>query len=152
MPWRRMGCTRIDPHFLDLGTSWRWVVNFTPRPLYPRGKCAWYPLYRRLGGPQRCSGRHGEDKILSPPGLELRLLCPPARSKSLYRLSYRGSSWLSSSGITTFVGRSWHFALFRGYNRDSQFRRKGLAAHENIFLTGLNVIFILRHICFNYSY
>jgi hypothetical protein len=30
------GC--IDPHFLDLGTSWRWVVNFTPRPLYSRGK------------------------------------------------------------------------------------------------------------------
>jgi hypothetical protein len=28
------GC--IDPHFLELGTSWRWVVNFTPRPLYPR--------------------------------------------------------------------------------------------------------------------
>jgi hypothetical protein len=30
------GC--IDSHFLDLGTSWRWVVNFTPWPLYPRGK------------------------------------------------------------------------------------------------------------------
>jgi hypothetical protein len=30
------GC--IDPHFLDLGTSWRWVVNFTPRPLYSQGK------------------------------------------------------------------------------------------------------------------
>jgi hypothetical protein len=28
------GC--IDPHFLDLGTSLRLVVNFTPRPLYPR--------------------------------------------------------------------------------------------------------------------
>jgi hypothetical protein len=26
------GC--IDPHFLDLGTSWRWVVSFTPLPLY----------------------------------------------------------------------------------------------------------------------
>jgi hypothetical protein len=25
-------------HFLDLGTSWRRVVNFTPRPYYPRGK------------------------------------------------------------------------------------------------------------------
>jgi hypothetical protein len=28
------GC--IDPHFLDLGTSWRWVVSFAPLPLYPR--------------------------------------------------------------------------------------------------------------------
>jgi hypothetical protein len=24
-----------DPRFLDLSTSWRWVVRFTPRPLYP---------------------------------------------------------------------------------------------------------------------
>jgi hypothetical protein len=43
------GC--IDPHFLDLGTSWRWVVNFTPRPLYPRGKSPRYSLDRRLRGP-----------------------------------------------------------------------------------------------------
>jgi hypothetical protein len=26
----------IDPHFLDFGTSWRWMVSFTPLPLYPR--------------------------------------------------------------------------------------------------------------------
>jgi hypothetical protein len=26
----------IDPHILDLGTRWRWVVSFTLRPLYPR--------------------------------------------------------------------------------------------------------------------
>jgi hypothetical protein len=32
------GSRCIDPHFIDLGTSWRWVVNFTPRPLYLRGK------------------------------------------------------------------------------------------------------------------
>jgi hypothetical protein len=54
------GCT--DPRFLDLGTSWRWVVNFTPRPLYPRGKRPGYPLDRRLGGPQSRSGRFGEEK------------------------------------------------------------------------------------------
>jgi hypothetical protein len=28
----------IDPRFLDLDTSWKWVVNSTPRPLYPRGR------------------------------------------------------------------------------------------------------------------
>jgi hypothetical protein len=33
---RGSGC--IDPHFLDLGTSWRWVVSFTPRPLSHPGK------------------------------------------------------------------------------------------------------------------
>jgi hypothetical protein len=34
------GC--IDPHFFYLGTSWRWVVNLTPRPLYPRGRSPRY--------------------------------------------------------------------------------------------------------------
>jgi hypothetical protein len=33
-----------------------------PRPLYPRGKSTWYPLDRRLGGPQSWSGRFGEEK------------------------------------------------------------------------------------------
>jgi hypothetical protein len=58
----------IDPHFLDLDTSWRSVVSFTPRPLYPRGKSPRYPLDRRLGGPQSRSGRRGEEKILDPTG------------------------------------------------------------------------------------
>ena len=40
-----------------------WVVNDTARPLYPR-KETWYPLYRRLGGPQRWSGEVW--KILPP--------------------------------------------------------------------------------------
>jgi hypothetical protein len=53
------GC--IDPHFLDLGTSWRRVANFTPRPLYPRGKSPQYPSDRRLGGPQSRSGQFGEN-------------------------------------------------------------------------------------------
>jgi hypothetical protein len=30
---RGTGC--IDSRIRDLGTSWRWVVSFTPRPLYP---------------------------------------------------------------------------------------------------------------------
>jgi hypothetical protein len=60
--WERM----YRSTFLDLGTSWRWVVNFTPRPLYPRGKSPRYPLDRRLGGPQSRSGRFGEQKILDP--------------------------------------------------------------------------------------
>jgi hypothetical protein len=28
----------MDPRILDLGTSWRWVDSFTPRPLYLQGK------------------------------------------------------------------------------------------------------------------
>jgi hypothetical protein len=30
----------------------------------------WYPLARRLGGPQSQSGRHGEVKILDPTGIQ----------------------------------------------------------------------------------
>jgi hypothetical protein len=44
-------------------------------------------LYRRLGGPQSRSGRHGEVKILDPTETQTR----PARSQSLYRLRYPGS-------------------------------------------------------------
>jgi hypothetical protein len=46
-----------------------WVVNVTPRPLYPR-KDTRYPLHRRLGGPQDRSGRVW--KISPPPGFDPR--------------------------------------------------------------------------------
>jgi hypothetical protein len=42
----------IALYILDLGTRWRWMVSFTPWPLNPQGKSPWYPLDRRLGGPQ----------------------------------------------------------------------------------------------------
>jgi hypothetical protein len=32
------------------------------RPRYPQGNSPWYPLDRRLGGPQSRSGRGGEEK------------------------------------------------------------------------------------------
>jgi hypothetical protein len=43
------------------------VVSFTPQPLYPQGKNPWYPLDRRLGGPQSRSGCGGEEKDSQPP-------------------------------------------------------------------------------------
>jgi hypothetical protein len=78
------GC--IDQRVLYLGPSWRWVVSFTPRPLYPRGKSPLYPLDRRLGGP------HGEVKILAPTGTRTPTLGRPASRQSLYRLRYPGST------------------------------------------------------------
>jgi len=45
------GCGGIASRIRNLGTRWRWAVNFTPRPLYPQ-----YPLDRKLGGPQSRSG------------------------------------------------------------------------------------------------
>ena len=52
-------------------------------PALPAGNTR-YPLYRRLGGPQGRSGRLR--KILPPTGI--RSPDRPARSESLYRLSY----------------------------------------------------------------
>jgi hypothetical protein len=52
----------IDPRILKLGTRWRWVVSFTPRTLYTRGKSCRYQLDRRLGGSQSRSGQSDEKK------------------------------------------------------------------------------------------
>jgi hypothetical protein len=37
-PGRRMGSGSIAPRIPNIGTRWKWVVYFTPRPLYPRRK------------------------------------------------------------------------------------------------------------------
>jgi hypothetical protein len=42
------------------------VVSFTPGSLYHQGNSLWYPLGRRLGGPQSCSGCGGEEKNSQP--------------------------------------------------------------------------------------
>jgi hypothetical protein len=47
---------------LNLGTRGRWVVSYTPRPVYPRGKSLRYALDRGLSGLQSRSGRGGEEK------------------------------------------------------------------------------------------
>jgi hypothetical protein len=45
-----------------------------PRPLYPWGKSPWYPLDRRLGGPQSHLDDVEKRKFFTLPGLELRTL------------------------------------------------------------------------------
>ena len=50
-----------------------WVVNATPRRLYPPGMIR-YPLYRRLGGPQGRSGR--VRKTSPPPGFDPQTVQP----------------------------------------------------------------------------
>jgi hypothetical protein len=65
------GSGGVAPRILDLGTRWRWVVSFTPRPLYPQGNSPSYPLERKLDGSQSRSGRGGEEKNSQPlPGIE----------------------------------------------------------------------------------
>jgi hypothetical protein len=70
------GSGDISSRILDLGTRWRWVFSFTPRPLYLQGKSPWYPLDRRLGGIQSPVWRRwSREKFPAPAGnrtLELR--------------------------------------------------------------------------------
>jgi hypothetical protein len=66
-----LGVGGVAQHILDFGTTWWWVVSFTPRPLYPQVESPWYPLDRRLVGPQSQAGRGGEEENSQPlPGLE----------------------------------------------------------------------------------
>jgi hypothetical protein len=69
----------------DLGTSWRWVLSFTPSPLYPREKAhgthwigGWVGPRFGLAAAEKRRIFHSRD---SNPGR-------PVRSSSLYRLSY----------------------------------------------------------------
>jgi hypothetical protein len=68
------------------------MVSITPWPLYPLGKGPRYPLDRRLVGPQSRVDAVEKRTFLPVPGLELRPLGRPARSMSLYRLSYTAST------------------------------------------------------------
>jgi hypothetical protein len=98
-----MGSGSIDSHFIDLGTSWRWVVNFTPRPLYSRG---WYPGTHCIGGwvdPRASLDDMEKWKFLPLPGLEPRPLSRPARSQSLYRLRYPGSLEATITNLNLYI-------------------------------------------------
>jgi hypothetical protein len=103
------GSRCIDPCFLDLGTSWRWVISFTPWPFYPQRKSPRYPLDRMLGRPQNQSGRHEE---------ELWPLGRPACSQLLYWLRYPSSPIMFQK--LTIWGKSWgggfFFFNFTDYN------------------------------------
>jgi hypothetical protein len=75
-----MGEWRYRSIILDLGTRWKWVVSFMPRPLNPR-----YPLDRVLGGHQSWSGRWGEEKNLTSFGNRTPAIQPVALQAAPFR-------------------------------------------------------------------
>jgi hypothetical protein len=121
-----LGSVCIYPHCLDLGTSWRWVVRFTPLPLSTRGKSPRYPLDRRQGGPQSRSGRRGEEKITIAAGHRQIIHSPfQVPRNSWLRFNVSGStlprSWgpcpriyipqaLSSLFFASYVGLRWRYS------------------------------------------
>jgi hypothetical protein len=56
--WQSKGIALL---ILNLCTRWQWVVIFTPLSLYPQ-EITWYPLSRKLGGPNNQSGYSGAKK------------------------------------------------------------------------------------------
>jgi len=48
---KRMARGGIAPRILNFDIRWRWMVRFTTRSLYPRGKNSRFPMDRKLGGP-----------------------------------------------------------------------------------------------------
>jgi hypothetical protein len=80
------GC--VNPHFLDLGTSWMWVVTFTPLPLYPLGESLRYLWIGGRVGPTAGLDGVEKRKFMILPGIELGPLGRQARSQLLYRLRY----------------------------------------------------------------
>jgi hypothetical protein len=88
------------------------VVSFTPRPLYPQGKSPWYPLDRRLGGPQSRSVHGGEEVSSQPlPGIEPWNPDRPAHIPALYRLSYHGSRHINYKLDKRGSGLSFCFTI-----------------------------------------
>jgi hypothetical protein len=56
----------IAPCILDIGTSWRWLVSFTPRPLYPRERAPYTHWTRGWVGPRAGLDTVVKRKINSP--------------------------------------------------------------------------------------
>jgi hypothetical protein len=92
MPWRHMGGEEVLlRQKLILGTRWGWVVSVTPRPRFTPGE--------RTPGTHWIGGWVGPRAGLDA-GTRRKVLCPcrglnhdrPARSQTLYCLSYRGST------------------------------------------------------------
>jgi hypothetical protein len=83
------------PRFLGLRTSWKWVLSFAPRPLQTSWKSQLYSLGRPLVNVEKTT-------FFTLPVFKLRPIYAPGRSRSLYRMSYRGSRRQHIQWLTTF--------------------------------------------------
>jgi hypothetical protein len=91
----------IIPRILDLGTRCRWVVGFTPRPLYNQGKSPWYWLAMRL-----FSTRWWREKFPAP--TKTQTPGHPARSPELYHWAIPDPyEWNNSDPEFRFHTKFW---------------------------------------------
>jgi hypothetical protein len=101
MPSWRVWEWRFSSTILDFVTRLRWVVGFTPRPLYSCGIRPRYPLDRKLDESQSRSRPWGEENNLAFAGNWTLAVQPVAR-----RYTTELSVLLLLKGINTFVGVS----------------------------------------------
>jgi hypothetical protein len=86
-----MGEWSCTSNILNLGKGRKWVIRFTSRPLYPRGKTFRYTLYRRLVERRNQSSRCGVE-IISCLRRE-KIPGPQASIPSLYKGKYTRTKW-----------------------------------------------------------
>jgi hypothetical protein len=101
-----MGEQRYSSIILHLNTRWRWVVSFTPRPLYLWGRSPWYFLIRRLDGPQCRFGRCGVEKNVFPLPVIKTLSSSPQPLPIPTELSGK-VPWFTQTGCQTWEWAIW---------------------------------------------
>jgi hypothetical protein len=126
-PWRPMG-----QWMHHLGTSWKWVISFTPPTLYPRRKSPNTNWIGRWVGPRASLDGVEKRKFLTLLGLEHRPFCRPACSQSLQVycemilcnidivswlcVSCVGNWSLPDLSITHLVFWPWQYCLLKSYH------------------------------------
>jgi hypothetical protein len=80
-PWRHIARVEVQFHYVLTFTLDRSEWSTSHPSHFTHGKEPWYPLNRRLGGPQNWSGHFGKKKNLLPlPGFEPQIIQPTAQS------------------------------------------------------------------------
>jgi hypothetical protein len=64
----------VDPCFLGLSTSWKWVISFMPRPLYPGERALGTHWMGGWVGPRAGLDDMGKWKFLTILGVELSIM------------------------------------------------------------------------------
>jgi hypothetical protein len=94
----------IASRILNLGTRWRLVVNFKPRPLYPQGKSHWIGW---VGGPQSRSGHDDGGKNFQPlPGIE-----PSLCLINLWMTRSANTECMHENGVVTVCSHLYYLTL-----------------------------------------
>jgi hypothetical protein len=117
-PWRRVGEWRYSSTIVDFGTKWRWVVSFSHRPLYKRGRSFRYPLDSTYGGwaPEPVWALRNRKKISCVSG---------NRTPAVQPVAHRYTNW-STRGSPKNTVSSWVWGSQRG-------------SYEEVYILGYNV-------------